>query len=145
MNLPAVRQAMADLLTDNLGGVQVSPYMIANPTPPAAHLFPAPVDYDQAFARGMDQWTFTLQVYVAEMAGLSRGAQERLDDFISTDSTHSVKRALELTADGGPQTLGGLIDDLRVVSCDGYRRYAREGMGPLFGSEWTIDVRAEGV
>jgi len=141
VNLPAVRQAMADLLTEGCR-IDVSPYVLANPTPPAGHLFPAPVEYDAAFTRGMDVWTFTLQLYVAE-AAIERAAQERLDEFISTSALTSVKRVLEVP--DGPQTLGDLIDDLRVVRCDGYRRWAVDGRGPVFGSEWTIEVRAEGA
>ena len=141
MNLPAVRQAMADLVTEGCR-IDCSAYMLANPTPPAAHLFPSPVEYDAAFNRGMDVWTFTLQVYVAETV-IERAAQERLDEFMSTSAATSVKRALELP--DGPQRLGGLIDDLLVLRCDGYRRWLIEGRGPLFGSEWTIEVRAEGA
>lgn len=141
MNLPAVRQALADLLTEGCR-IDVLPYVPGDPTPPTGHLYPSPVEYDAAFSRGMDVWTFTLQVYVAEGA-ITRAAQERLDEFLSTSAATSVKRAVEVA--DGPQTLGGLIDDLRVLRCDGYRRYVVDGKGPMFGSEWTIEVRAEGA
>lgn len=141
MNLPAVRQEMADQLKAALE-IQVSPYMLANPTPPAGHLYPTPIEYDHAFQRGMDVWTFTLQVFVSETVDI--GAQNRLDEFLNTSGPRSVKAALEADGDAGRPVLGGLVDDLRVVRCEGYRRYVTEGRGPAFGSEWTIEVYAEG-
>jgi hypothetical protein len=70
--------------------------------------------------RGLDKWTFTVQAFVALASDI--GAQVKLDAFLAPSGSQSVKAAIE--ADG---TLGGIVADTSVVSCTGYRVYARDG------------------
>lgn len=124
--------------------LQVTPYMLSDPTPPAAHVFPTPVVYDESFQRGEDDWTFTLQVLVSTGSG-DRAAQAKLDAYMEPRGVKSVKAKLEeQDTEDGRVSLGGVIDDLRVTRCEGYRLFVREGRPPLFGSEWTIKVSARG-
>lgn len=143
--LKETRIAIAARLQDHFGDeIQVSPTMLADPTPPAAHVYPTPVEYDETMGRGSDDWSFTVQVFVSD-AGGDEGAQELLDEYIEPFGPRSVKEALELAdTDDGRVSLGGVIFDLRVERCEGYRLYVREGRAPVLGSEWTLDVTAPG-
>src|SRR5437867_869366 len=115
--------------------MQVSAYVLAAPSPPACHVFPASTDYDKAMANnfttmgssraGTDQWVFTIQAFVAEMG--DQQSQMLLDRFLEPSGGYSVKEAIEV--DG---SLGGLVDDASVVSMNGYTRYQVEGVtGPV--------------
>ena len=50
-----------------------------------------------------------------------------------------MKAILE-AARPGPVTLGGLVNDLAVVSCTGYRQYPRPDGSAYLGAEWTVQV-----
>lgn len=144
MVLSETRVAIAERLNDAVPDIQASPYMLSEPTAPAAHVFPTPVDFDETFQRGMDLWTFTLQVFVTTASG-DIGMQELLDEYIEPEGPRSVKEILERPdSEDGRVTLGGVVDDLRVVRCEGYRLYQREGRSPVLGSEWIIAVTAAG-
>lgn len=141
--LKEARIALAAKLSE-IDELQVSPLMLGDMTPPAAHVYPTPVQYDETFQRGVDVWTFTLQVVVSE-AGGDEGAQLLLDEFIEPFGPRSVKEHLETTdTPDGRVSLGGVIHDLRVPRCEGYRLYVREGRAPVLGSEWVIEVSAPG-
>jgi hypothetical protein len=134
--LADIRAALAANLA-TLTDVQVSPYMLASPTPPCIEIYPDEVSYDQALQRGLDQWTLIVRAYV----GLTtdQGAQIKLDELLAPSGAMSVKAAVESDPD-----LGGSIDDLRVTRASGYRIYARPGTGELLGCEWTVDIYAVG-
>jgi hypothetical protein len=118
--------------------------MLDDPTPPAAHVFPTPVVYDESFQRGSDAWTFTLQVFVSTGAG-GEAMQLLLDEYLEPYGPRSVKACLEVPdTPGGEVSLGGIVGDLRVVRSEGYRLWVREGRPTLFGSEWIIEVDAPG-
>lgn len=143
MVLRETREALAAKL-NSIPDLQVTPYMLSDPTPPAAHVFPTPVEFDSSFGRGSDEWTFTLQVLVSEGSG-DRGKQALLDAYMEPWGPKSVKATLEEPdTEDGRVSLGGVIDDLRVVRCEGYRLFVREGRAPLFGTEFTIRVTASG-
>lgn len=144
--LAEARIALAARLSDHFGDeIQVSPTMLSDPTPPAAHVYPTPVEYDETFQRGADEWTFTVQVFVSD-AGGDEGAQLLLDNYIEPFGPRSVKEALEVTdTPDGRVSLGGVVHDLRVTRNEGYRLYVREGRAPVLGSEWTVEVSAPGT
>jgi hypothetical protein len=128
-------------------GIQVLPYLIANPTPPTVLLFPVASEntrYDLAMGRGLDQWDFAVQAFVGATTDI--GAQATLDKFIASSGPLSIKAALE-KKDGpnGEVTLGGLVSDVNVTTCTGYRIYLREGGGAVLGAEWTVEVWATGT
>jgi hypothetical protein len=112
--------------------------MLANPTPPAIHVFPADVLYDLAMVRGLDKWTFTVQGFVGFTTDI--GAQVTLDLWLAPSGSGSVKVALEVDA-----TLGGLVADTTVVDCSGYKVYVTEGRTPVLGAEWTVEILATGI
>lgn len=144
--LAEIRQAIAAALASRLDGVaQCSAYVIASPTPPAIHVFPASTTYDLAMTptwtmgssrAGTDQWQFTIQAFVAEMG--DQAAQQLLDRFLEPSGGYSIKEAVEV--DG---TLGGLVADASITSMNGYTRYQVEGVtGPVLGAEWTVQILA---
>ena len=141
--LKLTREAIAARL-NTIDEIQATALFLADPTPPAAHVFPSPVDWDEAFQRGADKWTFTVQVFVSE-AGGDENAQELLDEYLEPYGPRSVKAVLEEPDEpGGSVTLGGVIDDLVVVRTEGYRVYAREGRAALLGSEWIVEAYIPG-
>lgn len=130
----AIRRALADALRARFPELQVEPYMLSDPTPEAAHVYPSTLEYDLAFQRGLDVDSYFVEVFVAEVSDI--GAQDVLDDYLEPDGPLSVKEALELD-----RTLGGLVDSLQVTGTSGYRRYLRtDGSSPVLGAQWTVKV-----
>lgn len=118
----------------SLPGVQESPYVLENPTPPCAEVEPAPIKYDLAMQRGLDQWRFIVRVFVG--ASTDIGSQVRLDEFLDPTGPMSVKTLLE-----ADRSLGGACDSMQVTGCSGYKVYhsARAGTVSL-GAEWTVEI-----
>lgn len=130
-----IRQALSDAL-GAIPELQTSRFMRSNPDPPAAYVYPAVIEYDKAFRRGLDDWTFTVQVFVGFVD--DDAAQMQLDEYLEPAGPRSVKQALEAF------DYGELCDSVRVVRAEGYRPYKRDDGGLLLGSEWTVSVRAPG-
>lgn len=120
---------------DTITGLQASAYLLSNPTPPCAEIQPGEIEYDRAMARGMDGTQMTVRVYVGNTTDI--GSQKRLDRMLAPAGADSVKAAIE-----ADRTLGGVVDDLRVTRCSGYRVYSRAGMpnATVLGAEWDIEV-----
>lgn len=134
----AIRVGIADALSA-IPDLQASPWQLANPTPPACHVYPADADYTEStFGRGIDQIPMTVQVLVAEAPG-DIAQQKALDAYLSGSGERSVKEHLELDA-----TLGGVCSDLFVASRTGARLYLFEGRPPALGAEWRVVVIAPG-
>lgn len=108
--------------------VQVSPYVLSQPTPPGIQILPAEVNYHQAFANGRDAWRFTVQAFVAFSS--DTGSQVLLDRLIE-----EIPAALE-----SDPTLNGAASDVVVRGASGYRLLDRAGGGQLILSEFLVDV-----
>ncbi len=129
---------------ERITGLQVSAYMLPNPTPPCCHVYPGEIqDYDHAMGRGMDLFRLTVQVLVPINDAIS--SQKNLDAYLAGSGARSIKQALELREAGEVQpTLGGLCHDLRVTMATGYRRYSTDS-GPIaLGCEWSVEVFVRG-
>lgn len=137
-SLSDIREGLAANLAA-LDGVQVSAYMLASPQAPSGHIVPDFIAYDSAMGRGHDDWRLKIQVFVS-LAGGDRAAQVRLDSFIASSGSQSVKALVE-----SDKTLGGIAEDVRVVSCSGYQLFVFDGRPPLMGAEWLVDVLATGT
>lgn len=135
-SLTAIRDGLASNL-DGIADLQVSPYVLSAPTPPAAEIMPAEIDYDVTMARGIDRWKLVVRVFVGFTTDI--GAQKRLDKMIASSGTDSVKAKVE-----SDRTLGGAAHDVRVTGCSGYRIFRREGQAPVIGAEWEVEVLAGG-
>ena len=112
-------------------GIQVSPYTLANPTPPCVEIVPADVEYDRTFGDGVDKLNITVRVFVGMANEIS--AQKRLDEYLASSGAKSIKAAIEASP-----ALGGACDDLQVTTATGYRVYGAEGR--LLGAEWNVEV-----
>lgn len=127
-----IREALAAALR-TIPGLQATPYVLASPTPPSAHVMRGEILYDQALQGGTHIWTMRVQAFVALVS--DQGAQLLLDRYLSAEGAYSVKAAIEADT-----SLGGIIDDLHVLSATGETQYVREQGGQVLGSEWTVQV-----
>lgn len=134
-----IRAALADAI-GALGNIQASPYILANPTPPSAFVYPCgeagDIEYDQAMHRGFDIVPFTVEVYTGSPHDIA--AQVNLDEYLEPSGGRSIKAALE-----ADKTLGGIVDDLRVTRCRGYRAVVMPHRGqvdPILAGTWLVDV-----
>jgi hypothetical protein len=135
-DLGDIRAALAANLS-SIPGLNESPYLLGNPTPPAAEVQPADIDYHQAMGNGVERWTLIVRVFVGTMS--DKGAQIRLDRLLASSGSESVKAAIE-----SDTSLAGAVDDVTVTRCTGYRIFNREGMPSVLGAEWTVSVLAIG-
>lgn len=132
-SLTEIREGLAEALSA-VAGMQVSAWMLSNPTPPAAHVYPDETEYHRAMQNGAEGWTLIVEAFVASNSEI--GAQQRLDKMLASSGAESVKEALE--ADG---TLGGIVSDVTVTRTTGYRQYQLPaGQGPALGAQWTVEV-----
>lgn len=127
-----IREAMASALLV-IPGLQVSAFMLSNPTPPSAHVERGDVLYDQAMQQGVHVWPFRIKAFVALLSDI--GAATLLDTFLSPTGARSVKAAIE-----ADPTLGGVVSDLHVTGATGEQVFVREQGGPVLGSEWSVMV-----
>jgi hypothetical protein len=107
MSITAIRTALATNLA-TISGLRTAAEVPDLPNPPVAIVNLDSVTYDQAFAKGMTNYNFTITVIVGRSA--EREAQRKLDAYISVGA-NSVKNAVE-----SDKTLGGYAYDCRVVS-----------------------------
>ena len=94
-------------------GLRVSDFQPDNINPPVAIVFPISVNYDDAFARGMQTYTFSVQVIVGRVS--ERTWQNSIDAYVSSTGANSIKLAIESN-----KTLGGKAFDLRVTDMRNY-------------------------
>ena len=118
--------------------VQISAYLLGNPTPPCLQVMgPDEITWDLAMHRGLDEWTLIVQGFVG--AATDIGSQQNLDLWIAPTGTQSVKTALESDA-----TLGGTVQSLTVPNCTGYKIYQLDSTSSVLGAEWTVRVMNTG-
>lgn len=136
-----LKQIRAGIATNlgSIAGIQALAYMPSNPTPPTLYVWPEETDYDLTMQRGLDCYHLIVQAMIGFVT--DQGAQETLDAMLDSFGSSSVKVAVE-----SDTTLGGLVDDLRVVKQSGYRLYevpnVGRGMsaGQILGAEWSVEV-----
>jgi hypothetical protein len=107
MSISQIRTALATNLA-TIPGLRTAAEIPDLPNPPIAVVSLDSVTYDQAYAKGMTNYNFTVTVIVGRSA--EREAQRKLDGYISPGA-NSVKNAIESN-----KTLGGYAYDCRVVS-----------------------------
>jgi hypothetical protein len=107
MSISLIRTRLAANLA-TIAGLRTAAEIPDLPNPPIAVVSLDTVTYDQAYAKGMTNYSFTITVIVGRSA--EREAQRKLDGYISTGA-NSVKNAIE-----SDKTLGGYAYDCRVVS-----------------------------
>jgi hypothetical protein len=96
-----------------INGLRVSDYQPDNINPPVAIVFPVSLNYDETFNRGMQTYTFAVQVIVGRVS--ERSGQSAIDSYCSSTGANSIKLAIE-----SDKTLAGLAFDLRVTDMRNY-------------------------
>ena len=117
---------IAKLRTANLIPDQINP--------PIAIITPETITYDTAFARGLDEYNFTVLVIVHRVA--ERSAQSSLDAFCNPTGSTSIKTAIE-----SDRSLGGKAQTLRVTDL---RTYQALSVGDVdyLAAEFSVVVYA---
>jgi hypothetical protein len=138
-SLAAIRTGLAAnlaTLKTTYRDMQVSPYVLSNPTLPCIWIKPtqgAVTEYHQAMQDGQETWTLSVQAFVGSGSDIT--AQTVLDELLATNGGHSVKAAIEADT-----TLGGTIDCLIVRRCISYIEYQRPDGSLALGAEWIVEV-----
>jgi hypothetical protein len=135
MDVSAVFTGLAERAA-TISGLRCFPYLPDSIPEPA--FFPADVeiDYDQAYAGGMDQYTVRCRLLVSRAD--DRAGQGALNAYLAATGPKSVKAALETA----PRTLGGACDDLTVQRAAGYAIYQHNGT-EYYGAEFTVLIIGE--
>jgi hypothetical protein len=96
-----------------ISGLRTSDYQPDNINPPVAIVFPISLNYDETFHRGMQTYTFAVQVIVGRVS--ERTGQSTIDAYCSSTGSNSIKLAIE-----SDKTLAGKAFDLRVTDMRNY-------------------------
>jgi hypothetical protein len=134
-SLEDIRAGLAANL-EGIAGVQVSPYLLSSPTPPAIEIAPGPIQFDKSMHRGLDKMQMIIRAFVGVTTDV--GAQKRLDLMLAGSGPDSIKEAAE-----SDRTLGGAASGLQVTGASAPRVYT-QGNSQLLGAEWTVDIFAAG-
>lgn len=136
MSIATVRAGLAANLS-RIADVQVSAYVLSEPTPPTLQIRSGEITYDRAMGRGLDEATMIVQALVAFSS--DGGSQAQLDGLMAPNGATSVKAAVE-----SDLTLGGACDQVHVVSCSGTQLATIAGVAVLM-AEWTCIVYMNGA
>ncbi len=112
MSVAAIRDGLATNLA-TISGLRTVSTLPENPNPPIAVVAPSSISYDASMGRGLDTYNFTITVVVGRADG--RSAQDKLDTYVSSSGSLSVKVAVE-----SDRKLNGQCKDLRVTAMNSY-------------------------
>ena len=130
VEISQIRAGLATNLQTVNESVQVSAYRLEAATPPS--LMVVGFDTLERVAMGSFQMGFLVQGLAG--SATQKGAQIRLDKWISPTGTLSVWRAIE-----SDKTLGGVVSNAIVVKCDG-EQFIETKHGEFLGSTWHVQV-----
>ena len=111
-------------------GLRTAATIPDNPNPPVAIITPDSILFDSTFARGMQEYRFTVSVLVGLVA--ERSNQNKIDAYCSSTGSSSIKLAIE-----SDKSLGGKAFDVRVTDM---RAYASVTVGDVkyLAAEFTV-------
>ena len=139
--LADIRAGIAAALKERLPEVQCTGYLMENPYAPGfeVELGSTGIVYDLAMSRGLDEWFFTIRGFAA--SGLDRAAQMRLDGWLDSTGSTSVKTALE-----ADRTLSASVSDSHVTRVGQVRVFSPIASPEIkyFGAEWILRAIAAG-
>lgn len=133
VDVGTIRRALADALSPLVEG-NANPYVQAQPQPPGFQIMPPSVAFDFSGARGLDEWTFIVQGFVALSGDV--GPQMLLDQMVTPNG---VKAYLE-----ADRTLGGLVSQLTVRSSGNPTQREGAGGSPMLVVEWSVSMYVAG-
>lgn len=144
-DLAAIRAGIAANLTSGLAAsitnLTVSPYVLANPTPPVIWVRPDPdtfIEYQQTFgftASSLNIYSFNVQAYMGALTDID--AQKNLDLLTAPTGSLSLPTAVE-----SDPTLGGVCKSLQVIECRNYVEFSRPDNVTIIGADWLVQVYA---
>lgn len=128
MALATVSQICTALATKlaTISGLKTFSYEPEQLNPPVAYPWLASMKYHTAMGVGLVEYDFTVAVVVARLD--VRTGQASIDSYASPTGASSVRVALETDS-----TLGGVVDDCQVVSCDGIQALENNGAKYMAG------------
>jgi hypothetical protein len=134
--MPTFSQLRTGLATNlaTISGLRTANLIPDQVNPPIAIITPETITYDTAFARGLDEYNFTILVVVHRVA--ERSAQSSLDAFCNPTGSTSIKTAIE-----SDRSLGGTAQTLRVTNL---RTYQALSVGDVdyLAAEFSVVVYA---
>lgn len=133
MTVSGLRTGIATNLA-TITGLRTAATVPADPKPPIAVVMPNLINFDTAFARGLDEYEFIVLVIVGKVD--DRTAQNTMDGYCNPTGSGSVKTAIERD-----KTLGGNAQTLRVTNM---RNYAALSIAEntYLAAEFTVQVYA---
>jgi hypothetical protein len=114
VTISQLRSGLATRLA-TISGLRTSAYVPPDPMPPVAIVIPTGITFDSTFARGSDEYEFTILVLVGAVD--DRTSQDRMDAYCDPSGTASIKAAVE-----GDKTLGGYAFTCRVREMRNYQQ-----------------------
>lgn len=112
-----------------ISGLQITPFMNPNPTPPSLDVFPAGPSGTKA-AQGVWEQLFTVRARISTPDDIA--AQELLLALMDPQGPSSVSSALE-----ADPTFGGVVESSQLLDRSGFTPYAGVG-GDWLGCEWQV-------
>jgi hypothetical protein len=136
--LSDIRAGIAANINRVFTDAQCTGYLLTNPFAPAFEVELERIVYDTAMSRGLDEWFFTVRGFAA--SGTDSAAQMRLDPWLNSTGSQSVKTALE-----ADRTLGGTVGDSHVIQISRIKVFTTtENTVGFFGAEWMLRALATG-
>jgi hypothetical protein len=134
--MPTFSELRTGLATNlaTISGLRTANLIPDQVNPPIAIITPETITYDTSFARGLDEYNFTILVVVHRVA--ERSAQSSLDAFCNPTGSTSIKTAIE-----SDRSLGGKAQTLRVTNL---RTYQALSVGDVdyLAAEFSVVVYA---
>lgn len=107
MTPAGVRTGLATAV-DTISGLRVFDYVPDSLSPPAAVVEPLEVSFHAAMQDGLTMYRAYVLIILGRMS--DRSSQDRLDAYVATTGSTSVKAAIE-----ADKTLGGACSTLKVL------------------------------
>lgn len=123
----AIGDRLDEVLTSEIEGLQVVPFLNVNPTPPSIDLYPGdPFQTGAGFGVGESQVFFTIRARVSTADSAS--GQQLLLRMLDPQDSASVESAIEDVATVVPEGVSGFREYLEESATD----------GRLLGCEWRV-------
>jgi hypothetical protein len=117
----------------------VQPYFLSTLTTPLIALKADPIEYDLAMSGGLDKVMFCCYVLIGS-GGVDIAMQQTIDRLMDPRSASSLKKAVETPDFQGRATLGGIVSQVVVRSCNGQKEYEARGGNIVLGTDFNIEV-----
>jgi hypothetical protein len=123
---------------DTIDGLQVTPFLNGNPTPPSIDIYPG-TPFQAGSGYGGDDLNVYFTIRARTTFADSVAGQQGLYQLLDAGGPESVRARLE-----EDQTLGGVVQSLWVVddAVSGFTEYVEDSQtgGRLVGCEWRVMV-----